>query len=1334
MPRALSCPRPFIVLAVAVASLVAVPVRAGAADVTVTTYDELVAAFATGGTVVLGADIASDSSSLATGGGGVTLDLNGHSLTLSGAASHAAGIGVGTANPLTVTDTAPGGTGVLDAFGGEYAAGIGGYGNPPISPGSITIAGGTVRAYGGREAAGIGGGVYQPGATVTVSGGIVEAEGGTDGAGIGIGFQSYFRPEQAGSLVVTGGSVVARGGRGGAGIGGGSAEYHDATSHGGDGATVTIDGGTVTAQGGSGGAGVGGGSGITGGLSGGSGGTLVISGGTLDASGGAGGAGVGGGRGGDWFGDVIGGGGPGAAVTVSGDGVLIARGAGASSIGGGKGQDGPGGFGSLTSSGTVVVPADATLTIPEGVTVDNAGTLRVAGALDGGGTLRNAGRVEKSATEGVDGPLSVANVTGHSYLLRFDSVGASDPESADLQVYADSVAAAHLALPTPPTPDGVGFTGWATDEGTTVGVGTSLSTLVAGHTPDSPPSTLALHAEYDGPPAFAAPTGDTDFTIGTPDRIRLRTLAGPVATLGIRGSLPAGVTFTDRGDGTADIAGTPANGTAGDYPVTVTATNGRAPDAATDLTLTVHGIDQDVRISGAPENPQVRDTFTPTITPGGSGNPVTLEATGACTVADGVVTFTRRGDCTVTASQAGDDRFAPGSASWTATVSGLAQTVEFTTYPASALPPWPYTPADFVGNTYVPAATSSSGLPVDMFVAGACSWDGTTVTFLSRGRCYVSADQAGNDDYEPATALQLITVQRGTQRVVFSSVPPPDARIDGTYTPSASATSGLPTSFSASGACDLDGGTVTFRHAGTCTVTAASAGDFDHFPADASQQIEVARDPQTVSFTSAPPSGARVGEAYAVSATSTVSGLPVSFSTNQDVCSVSGQAVLLTAPGTCTVTATQAGDADRLPATAVTQSFVVGRRLQQITFTTTPPTDARIGDGYTVGATGGRSGQPVALTTSAECTVSGVRVTFTHAGACVITANQAGDASNEPAQPALQVVQVQRTAQTLAFASAPPTLARIGDTYTPQITGGVAARIVLVVSGGCELAGQTAVFTHAGTCTVTAQQAGDDDHLPATPISQRITVDKLDSRLTVAVRDGSLVAELPVGSGQPAPRGEVRFAVDGVRIGSASLVLASSGIARADLAQDVPNGARHRVSAEYAGDGDHRGATSEVLRDDPTIVASVSSDLPANAAGWYRTPVTVAFVCAPTTGALLDACPAPVVVDSSDGDRVVTGSVRAMDGGFASARVEGLRVDTIRPKVRIDGLPSGVVDRAPEVSVVCTDRGSDVRTCRLTRSRERLANGLVRLTYQATAVDEAGNSRRTSARVLVRRS
>ena len=66
----------------------------------------------------------------------------------------------------------------------------------------------------------------------------------------------------------------------------------------------------------------------------------------------------------------------------------------------------------------------------------------------------------------------------------------------------------------------------------------------------------------------------------------MSTSGSPTPSLTESGTLPSGVSFTDNGNGTATIAGTPANGTQGSYPLTITASNGLTPATQT-FTLTV---------------------------------------------------------------------------------------------------------------------------------------------------------------------------------------------------------------------------------------------------------------------------------------------------------------------------------------------------------------------------------------------------------------------------------------------------------------------------------------------------------------------------------------------------------------------------------------------------------------------------------------------------------------------------------------------------------------------------------------------------------------------------
>jgi YVTN family beta-propeller protein len=61
--------------------------------------------------------------------------------------------------------------------------------------------------------------------------------------------------------------------------------------------------------------------------------------------------------------------------------------------------------------------------------------------------------------------------------------------------------------------------------------------------------------------------------VGVALRLTVRATGYPAPALAESGPLPGGLSFTDNGDGTATIAGTPAAGSSGHYPITITATN-----------------------------------------------------------------------------------------------------------------------------------------------------------------------------------------------------------------------------------------------------------------------------------------------------------------------------------------------------------------------------------------------------------------------------------------------------------------------------------------------------------------------------------------------------------------------------------------------------------------------------------------------------------------------------------------------------------------------------------------------------------------------------------------
>ena len=90
-------------------------------------------------------------------------------------------------------------------------------------------------------------------------------------------------------------------------------------------------------------------------------------------------------------------------------------------------------------------------------------------------------------------------------------------------------------------------------------------------------------------PAITSPAS-TFFVAGTGGTFSITTTGFPVPTLTLAGTLPAGLTFIDNGDGTATISGTAAPGSEGSYTVTVTASNGVGTPFVQTLTILVTAV------------------------------------------------------------------------------------------------------------------------------------------------------------------------------------------------------------------------------------------------------------------------------------------------------------------------------------------------------------------------------------------------------------------------------------------------------------------------------------------------------------------------------------------------------------------------------------------------------------------------------------------------------------------------------------------------------------------------------------------------------------------------
>ncbi len=118
--------------------------------------------------------------------------------------------------------------------------------------------------------------------------------------------------------------------------------------------------------------------------------------------------------------------------------------------------------------------------------------------------------------------------------------------------------------------------------------------------------------------------GSTTFSVGSPGSAVFSVAATPAVTISETGTLPGGLAFVAGTDGTGTISGTPAAGTAGTYPITVTRTTG---SGRYDTPVTVAVIDKAVITSANATTVRQGTAFTFNVTSAGTPS-ATISMTG----------------------------------------------------------------------------------------------------------------------------------------------------------------------------------------------------------------------------------------------------------------------------------------------------------------------------------------------------------------------------------------------------------------------------------------------------------------------------------------------------------------------------------------------------------------------------------------------------------------------------------------------------------------------------------------------------------------------------------
>jgi hypothetical protein len=435
------------------------------------------------------------------------------------------------------------------------------------------------------------------------------------------------------------------------------------------------------------------------------------------------------------------------------------------------------------------------------------------------------------------------------------------------------------------------------------------------------------------------------------------------------------------------------------------------------------------------------DTLTATAS---SGLAVSYSVlSGPCSVSLGTLTANHAGSCVVAADQAGNGNYnAASQVTRTVTVQKADQAINVTTpAPDNAV---------FGDHFSVAADGGGSGNPVTFSnggAGGACSNSDATFTMTSgTGTCSVMFDQAGDDDYKPATqVVETVNAQKADQTITVNTGAPASAVYNTQFTVAATAPGGAVSYSNGGVACSNSGAMFTMTSGtGTCSVKYDQAGDDDYNPAtQVVETVNAQQADQTINVTATAPESKVYNASFGVAANAS-SGLGVAITTS-GVCGGSGTGsatiTMTSGTGTCTVHYNQAGNGNYNAATEVTEDTTAQPASQTIDFAALA--DKTDGDpDFTVSATAS-SGLAVSFTASGQCTVSGNTVHLTGPGSCTITAHQAGDSNYSAA------ADVPRTFKI----NSPASVSQITSTSTTcsQFSGGTAQTLgaaVYVVKGG----------------------------------------------------------------------------------------------------------------------------------------------------------------------------------------------------------------------------------------------------------------------------------------------
>ena len=354
--------------------------------------------------------------------------------------------------------------------------------------------------------------------------------------------------------------------------------------------------------------------------------------------------------------------------------------------------------------------------------------------------------------------------------------------------------------------------------------------------------------------------------------------------------------------------------------------------------------------------------------------------------------------------------------------------------------------------------------------------------------CYIS-----NGCNDVTTTTATLAVNKCAQTINFPEIPTFTYETNLTYTLPETTDKGLTITYQSmnTSVATVSGNVLTIKAPGTAIISASQIGNDDYLEAtQVSRTLTVNKRTQTITFDELPVK--TYEDVPFTLPQKTDEGLTISYTcTNTAVATVSGNTVTILKPGTTDIIASQAGDATHYAATEVSQTLIVNKAVQEMSFGAL--SSKTYGDAPF--ALSKVSNKNLTITyTSSDASIASITdniVTIKHPGTVTITATQEGNAYYLAAETKSQTLTINKANQTINLSPLESRAFDSEDFELPNLTDkGQTISYVSSKQDVATITGNIVHITGVGMTQITATQDGNEYYNAAPSVSQTLTITK----------------------------------------------------------------------------------------------------------------------------------------------------------------------------------------------------------------------------------------------------